>query len=146
MLTNNPISVEGRQTKIDNISINRNGVFIIEVKNYSGELYGSEEDFEWIKNKVTDYGNLYQKRVKNPIKQVKRQIYLLATYLKDSGIKAWVVGYVFLVEHNSPVESKYVLNTRDDIDKAIHSNHSKSGKQLDRKDIEKIMLLLSTNG
>ena len=105
---------------------------------YTSAIYSSS-----FKNKVTYYGNIYQKHVKNPIRQVKRQIYLLSTYLKQNGIKIWVEGYVFLVENNSPVTSEYVLHARSDIDRAIHS---KANRKISRQDVERIVSLLSMNG
>ncbi len=122
LFTNIPIKAAGKQTEIDNLIINKNGIFIIEVKNYSGEIFGEEDDSEWIKNKVTPGGNIYQKVIKNPIGQVKRQEYILAHYLKEHGFKVWVRGYVFFVEMNSPIKSSYVLDTRRDIDRAIHGS------------------------
>ncbi len=120
LLTNVKLSFGGKQTELDNVIINNRGVFIIEVKNYSGELIGGEDDYEWIKNKVTE-GGFYQKTVKNPIGQVKRQIYILSNYLRKHGVKVWVEGYVFFVEMNSPVKSDYVLTTQRDIDRALHA-------------------------
>ncbi len=76
--------------------------------------------FEWIKNKITSAGYFYQKKVKNPIRQVKRQVYILSTYLRQYGIDTWIMGYVFLVERNSPVESDHVLESQRDIDDVIH--------------------------
>lgn len=60
--------------------INRYGVFIIEVKNYKGELVGNGDDYEWKKYKTTGAGNTYEKTVKNPIRQVKRQIHMPNCY------------------------------------------------------------------
>lgn len=96
LFTNISFEYDGRLTELDNIIVNKYGVFIIEVKNYMGELHGSEDDFEWKKYKTTDAGNTYIKNVKNPIKQVKRQIYLLAQYLQLNNINVWVEGFVFL--------------------------------------------------
>ncbi len=120
LMSNVKITADDKSTELDNVIINSNGVFIIEVKNYSGELFGTEEDPEWIKNTISGSGNIYQKVVKNPIKQVKRQIYILSRLLKENDIDIWIEGYVFLVEMNSPVESSYVLRTQKDIDNAIH--------------------------
>ena len=109
------------------------------MKNYSGELSGDIDDFEWIKIKETEAGNQYQKNVKNPIKQVKRQEYILSKLLKNHDIWVWVKGYVFFVEHNSPIKNEYVLETRKDIDIAVHS---KSRNHLDKRTIEEIRKLL----
>ena len=140
LLTKVEISVDGKRTELDNLVINDNGVFIIEVKNYSGHLSGNVDDFEWIKTKETEAGNQYQKVVKNPIKQVKRQEYILSKLLKNHGIWVWVKGYVFFVERNSPINNERVIETQNDIDVVLHS---KSRDYLDRKKIEEIKKLLS---
>ena len=140
LFTNVHIYADDKQTELDNLIINSNGVFIIEAKNYHGEIFGDEEDSEWIKNKVTPAGSVYQTTVKNPIKQVKRQIYILSTWLKDNGIDVWVKGYVFFVESNSPIYSEYVLETRSDIDEAIHTA---SKKALSEKTQDRIIALLN---
>ena len=69
LLTNIEITYDGRQAEMDCIVVNRFGVFIFEVKNYSGQLVGDEDDYEWQKIKITDSGNMYSKQVKNPIRQ-----------------------------------------------------------------------------
>lgn len=135
LLTNVKVSFEGKNTELDNVIINNRGVFIIEVKNYSGILIGDEDDFEWIKNKYTEAGNFYQKSVKNPIKQIKRQVYILSGYLKAHEFDVWIEGYVFLVEGNSPVNSKYILNTQKDIDTVIHFGINNKLKKVDKERI-----------
>lgn len=42
-LRNVKVEYDGRPAEIDNVIINQNGIFIIEVKNYSGILYGDED-------------------------------------------------------------------------------------------------------
>lgn len=142
LITNVPIIGADKETELDNVIINKNGVFIIEVKNYSGTLQGDEDDYEWVKKKISSGGELYIKNVKNPIKQVKRQIYVLSQFLKENNIDVWIDGYVFLVERNSPINSMYVLESREDIDDAIHSQ----GRQtLSTKNIRRIAGLLENN-
>ena len=140
LLTNVKISFEDRETELDDVIINNRGVFIIEVKNYSGTLSGDEDDFEWIKNKETEAGIFYHKMVKNPIKQVKHQISILSQYLRENGVFIWVEGYTFLVENNSPINSSYVLNTQKDIHTAIHLG---TNNKITKKTKEKIIKLLS---
>ena len=140
LLTNVKLSFDGKPTELDNVIINNRGVFIIEVKNYSGMLIGEEDDFEWVKNKVTDAGNIYQKTVKNPIPQVKRQIYILSGRLKQRKINVWVEGYVFFVERNSPVRSDYVLDTRRDIDRVIHHGTDNNLSNAEKKRIVDALL------
>lgn len=137
-----PVSYDGKNAELDNVIVNKYGVFIIEVKYYKGRLYGAEDDYEWQKYKDDGYGNTFEKNVKNPIKQVKRQTYILAKYLEYYGPRVWVEGYAFLVNGNSPVNSSYMLESLDDIDKAIHT----FGKnRLNVQTIESIKKLLSNN-
>lgn len=137
LLTNVSISYEGKRTELDNVVINQSGVFIIEVKNYKGQLFGNEDDYTWEKYKDDEYGNTFEKEVKNPIKQVKRQVYILAKILTRFNV--WVEGYAFLVQQNSPVQSPYILESPKDIDQAIHS----AGKNyLSAQEVEQIRNLL----
>ena len=88
------------------------------------------------------YGNTFERIVKNPIKQVKRQVYILAKFLEYYGIRVWVEGYAYFVQGNSPVDSKYVLSDLSEIDSAIHTF---GRKRLDEKTIESIKELLGCN-
>ena len=134
LFTNVEISFNNRETECDNIIINNFGVFIIEVKNYSGSLSGNENDDEWVERKYNDYGEILEKKVKNPIKQVRRQIDILSKLLKNNGLRAWIYGYAILIDNNSPVNSKYIISL-DDIGRVIHT----PGKnKLTNEQVEKI--------
>ena len=138
LLTNVKISYNDKATELDNVIVNKYGVFIIEVKNYKGKLYGNEDDCTWKKYKDDGYGNIFEKEVKNPIKQVKRQVYILAKYLKDYNV--WIEGYIYLIEGNSPIQNEYVLKSIDDINKAIHTSNK---NHLSKQKIEDIIDTLS---
>ena len=138
--TNVSIAFDGKPTELDNVIVNKFGVFIIEVKNYSGRLSGSEDDYEWTKVHISDAGNPYYKTVKNPIKQVKREVYILAKYLDYYGVSVWVDGYAMIIGASSPVDSEYVLSSVGDIDHAIHTPGK---KRLNSDTIESIKKLLS---
>ena len=127
LFTNVSIVYEGRSAELDNVIVNKYGVFVIEVKNYKGTLFGSEEDYEWKKQKDDGYGNVFVAPVKNPIRQVKRQVYILAKYLEYYHV--WVEGYVIFIRGESPVKSAPVLENLGDIDRVIHTfrkNHLSS--------------------
>ena len=140
LFTNVEIFADGKQTELDNLVINSHGIYIFEVKNYSGELYGTKEDYEWLQSKMTPGGNFHQKNVKNPIKQVNRQVYILSRFLKENGIDAWVEGYVILLEHNSPVADSCILNTQKEIAYAIHTD---SKKKFNKKTKDAILALMN---
>lgn len=141
-IKNLSLEVEGQRTEFDNIIVNSGGIFIIEVKNYVGELIGSEDEYEWIKKKTTSE-HAYIKHVKNPIKQVKRQIYILSQFLKKNDVSVWINGYAFLVHGNSPVNSEMVLSTTEDIDKAIHGTKVKGFTESKKRKVIKLLERLS---
>ncbi len=120
------ISHNGEQTELDNVIINNAGVTVVEVKNWFGELFGEEDDPEWIQNKTSSGGGVIQQTVRNPILQVKRQVRILSEILADNSVTADVKGFVFFVNMNSPVESEYILTTQEDIDRAINSKREKT--------------------
>ena len=141
LFTNVRIEYDGRPAELDNVIVNRYGVFIIEVKNYKGKIIGNEDDYEWRKYKTTSAGNTYEKTVKNPIRQVKRQTYILAHYLEENGARVWIRGYAMLLYGNSPVESEYVLNGREDTERVIHT---KDRDILDADTVGRIAAILSS--
>lgn len=114
-------SVDGREAECDILVVNSNGIFIFEVKNFSGSLFGYETDDIWEKVKESDGGNLYSKEIKNPIKQVRRQIWLLKELLGSYGIyDFWIDGYVLLVNANPHDESEYILTDLSEVERIIH--------------------------
>ena len=141
LFTNVSIEYDGRPAELDNVIVNRYGVFIIEVKNYKGNIIGNEDDYEWRKYKTTSAGNTYEKTVKNPIRQVKRQTYILAHYLEENGARVWIRGYAMLLYGNIPVESEYVLNGREDTERVIHT---KDRDILDADTVGRIAAILSS--
>ena len=139
LLNNVNISIHGRNTELDYVVINNNGVFIFEVKNFSGKLVGNEDDQYWNKYKISRGNKEYIKEIRNPIKQLKREIYLLKEYLKYYGVDLWIEGYVLFVNMNSPVESEYTVNDKSEIDDILHL---RMNKVLTKNQIEKIMSIL----
>ena len=139
LLNNVNISIHGRNTELDYVVINNNGVFIFEVKNFSGKLVGNEDDQYWNKYKISRGNKEYIKEIRNPIKQLKREIYLLKEYLKYYGVDLWIESYVLFVNMNSPVESEYTVNDKNEIDDILHLRRN---QVLTKNQIEKIMSIL----
>lgn len=69
---------DGNSCQIDHIFIRKNGVWVIETKNYSGAIYGNETDAFW--TQVLAYGNI-KNSFRNPIKQNITHIFRLSEYL-----------------------------------------------------------------
>ena len=72
VINNLTILHEGKSTQIDHIVINPRGIFVIETKNYSGEIYGSENQREW--TQILANGNVKNKLF-NPLKQNATHVY-----------------------------------------------------------------------
>ena len=140
LLTNVNVEYNGKPAELDNLIVNKYGVFIIEAKYYSGTLYGEEDDSKWEKIHFSAAGEPYRKTVRNPISQVKREVDVLARYLRSYGVSVWVEGYAMIYGADSPVDSDYMLYTTADIDRAIHTPKK---QRLNAKTVESIKNLLS---
>lgn len=72
VINNLILLTDGKSSQIDHIVINPRGIFVIETKNYSGEIYGAESQREW--TQVLAYGNVKNK-IYNPLKQNATHVY-----------------------------------------------------------------------
>jgi hypothetical protein len=68
----------GKSCQIDHILIDKNGVLVIETKNYAGRIYGSENQQEW--TQVLAYGKV-KNRFYNPVRQNKTHLYHISNVL-----------------------------------------------------------------
>ncbi|MFR1685970.1 MAG: nuclease-related domain-containing protein [Massilimicrobiota timonensis] len=109
ILSNIPISHEGQKGEIDNLILSSRGIVIVESKNYGGNISGNEQDREWTQNKRSHQGNVYTNTIKNPVKQVSRQVYILSQILKENGIRCWIDGYVFMAGGQCNTDSNKVF-------------------------------------
>lgn len=91
-------------TELDFIVVGPNGVFAVEVKHNNSTIYGNETAKEWRVLKIGRGGTPYTKIIRNPVKQVKKQIWALSSFLKAKKHKVWVEGMVFLSNPNSRLE------------------------------------------
>ncbi len=139
LFTNVKIENTNEEAELDNVIVNKYGVYIIEVKSYSGALVGSEDDYVWDKYHVSEGGNTYVKPARNPIRQVSRQAGVLHRHLEYYGIKTWIEGYAIILGSRSPVSSDRVLRKADDIDKVIHT---KIDNGMSKKTVESICRIL----
>lgn len=110
----------GNSVQIDHIYINKNGIFVIETKNYQGTIYGNEEQQEWIQ--VLANGNV-KNRFYNPIKQNNSHIYKLQKFLpKNIDIISIVV---FIEADIKNVNSNNVCNL-DELKEILNLDYGKT--------------------
>lgn len=119
LINNITISTEdGKSSQIDHVLINKNGIFVIETKNYSGRIYGSERGQEW--TQVLNYGRRKYKHY-NPLRQNATHIYRLKQL---TGTTLPINSAVVLVNNTTKyieAEHVYTLST---LKKAISSTGS----------------------
>lgn len=94
VFTNVTISYQNYSQETDLIIVGTKGVYIIEVKNHNGKIVGDAEASQWTQHKIGRGGGRYSKKMNNPVKQVKGQVYKLSKVLKEQGINVWVEGVI----------------------------------------------------
>jgi len=101
----------GQSRQVDHIAITEYGVYVIETKNYTGNIYGKETSNEWkqyinkqcfkFKNPIhQNYGHL--QIVKQHIEQITKEIYPIVTFIRRCNLK---------VDTSSPVVYEDQLST-----------------------------------
>lgn len=92
-------------SQIDHIFIGSNGVFVIETKNYTGKIHGSDGESEW-----TQYladGNV-QNKLRSPVRQNAAHLYIVRAIL---GKHIPVHGLVVFVQGNTGyIASRFVCS------------------------------------
>lgn len=107
VINNVTVVNEGKSSQIDHILINLKGIFVIETKNYSGQIYGQEHQGEW--TQVLAYGKVKNK-LYNPIMQNKTHVYALSKIINRSD--CFIPLVVFnKAELKTPISD--VINLRD---------------------------------
>ena len=110
VINNLMIVNEGKSSQIDHLIINRTGIFVIETKNYSGRIYGNEDQREW--TQVLQYGKVKNKFY-NPIMQNRTHIYALSKIIGRSDCFVSII--VFPKAHlmtNTATDVGYIGNIR----------------------------------
>ncbi len=88
VINNLIVSNNEATSQIDHVVINPRGVFVIETKNYSGRIYGSENQREW--TQVLAYGNAKNK-LYNPLKQNATHVYNVRKIIGDLPVHSLIV-------------------------------------------------------
>ncbi len=92
---NCPVQYKRNRSEIDMILVGERGIIIVEVKNHSGIISGSDSDDTWSQYKHYKDGRNTEAAMKNPIKQIIRQRDILKNILRSKGIDAWIDGAVY---------------------------------------------------
>ena len=95
VFTNLPIRYKKNRSELDVLLVGPRGVLIIEVKNHSGVIIGSDNSEHWIQRKYYRKGKTAEIEMENPFNQIKRQREILKSILRANGIDVWVDSILF---------------------------------------------------
>lgn len=124
---NSYIEKENESTEIDLIMLHQSGLYVFEIKNFNGWIFGSENDYNW----VCTYFNNNKEKEKvifyNPILKNKNNIEKIQTLL---GSKKYPIYNYIILNNNSTLKNKNLNNT--DFKILTYSNIDKHFKETDR--------------
>jgi hypothetical protein len=143
----NNMSLPFKKCDMDHILVGPNGIFLIETKNYKGEITCVGDRWEY--QKVGRNGGLYRGHINNPSKQLKRNIWELKSYLdkkskkilQQSAFPYWIQGVLVFTNEEAVVRTRdetVVVVTLDQLPGFIRSYRN---EVLHSKDIEQIVKL-----
>lgn len=143
---NLPIRYKRNRSEIDMLMVSENGILIVEVKNHSGTIVGSDKDEMWCQYKHYKDGRSTESEMKNPVKQISRQRDILKNILRSNGYDVWIDGVVYF--SNPMVRLKLgltgvnsnVVSGENELNKFI-DNYNPSRK-LSKSDVEEIVAIL----
>lgn len=85
---------DGTTTEVDMICVCSRGIFVFESKDYSGWIFGSENQREWTQTHHSKYskGGVHKQRFYNPVMQNRTHVRYLRSFLKaGKDIPMWSV-------------------------------------------------------
>jgi hypothetical protein len=130
---------DGKSTQIDNILFIYRKVYIIETKNYSGWIYGSEMGKSWTQT-INFYGKVTKSSFYNPLTQNYGHIKFFSKFF-DLPLTSFVNIVVFsndaeLKNITTEKNYNYVINLRD-LKHLINDIEMNSEVSFDMEDLEK---------
>ena len=145
---NCPVQYKRSRSEIDMILLGKKGLIIVEVKNHSGTVSGSDNDEKWVQYKHYKDGKTTEGEMKNPIKQITRQRDILKSILRAQGLDVWVECVVYF--SNPLIRLKLSLKNKSSIVCAGEKELSAfladydCPRPLSKEDTEKVREVLKT--
>ena len=84
---------DGETTELDVVLLHESGVYVLESKNYSGWIFGTESQKYWTQTLPAGRGRSQKERFFNPIMQNKGHIKWLQAFLADQTLPIYCVLY-----------------------------------------------------
>lgn len=141
------IEHNGRRSETDLITVTRGGVYVIEVKNYSGVVKGGPNSERLRRYRRLPDGSLEEKEdCYNPMRQVKTHVHNLAGYLRENGVNVFVTGRVLFINPEMELSLSYpcaeacTWDERGELEEELDEGSART--RLDDAQIERIAQLL----
>ncbi len=133
---------DGTFTEIDVILLHESGVYVLESKNYSGRISGSEDLREWIQFLPTSNGGSKKVTFLNPIIQNNVHVKWLRNYL-DVGADFPLYSYIVFsdrceLERSILLSNNYIVINRRVLPLRIRRNAEKVGSRLSPAEIDSL--------
>lgn len=130
---------DGNMTEIDVILLHESGIYVFESKNYSGWIFGTEEEQYWTQTLSARNGKVERNRFFNPIIQNQGHIKWLQHFLKNPSLP--VYSYIIFSNRCSfkdvvLTSGKHFITYQCDTLSAVQRNSDNAGVQLTHKDID----------
>lgn len=146
IFTNFIIQEKGIRDEADFVVVGENGVFVIEAKNYCGQITGNADDLEWQQRKVAKGGKEVVKGILNPVKQATWHTLNMARLLKNHGFNLYVNAILAFtsphVQLSIEANNLFIVHGCKKINAAILNY--RPTKKLDKNMVKDIVRVLST--
>ncbi len=135
----------GETTELDVVLLHESGIYVLESKNYSGWIFGTESQKYWTQTLPVGRGRSQKNKFFNPVLQNKGHLKWLKTFLADQTLPFY--SYIVFSDRctlknirlNS--EEHHVVN-RYNLLSVIRQNIAKTGSQLSVEKIDRLFEIL----
>ncbi len=102
---NYQVAVENKSMQVDHIVINKYGIHVIETKNFSGRIYGAENQLKW--TQILAYGKV-KNQFYNPIKQNETHLINIKKIVSDNDVPCSNI-VVFVKNNTYKINSSHIV-------------------------------------
>ena len=133
---------DGTMTEVDVILLHESGIYVLESKNYSGWIFGTETQKQWTQTLATGKGKTRKEHFLNPIIQNKVHLKWLQTYLKDFDnltLYSYIVFSIRCELKNITLTSgNHFVVKRDNLLEAVSRNAAASNVRMTKSLIDEV--------
>lgn len=135
----------GETTELDVVLLHESGIYVLESKNYSGWIFGTESERYWTQTLPAGGGRTQKARFFNPIIQNKGHVKWLQAFLADRMLP--IYSYVVFSDHCTLkkvtlTSGKHQVMNRRNLLSAIQKNVSRVGARLSKYEIDVLFQML----